>query len=977
MDIRDDAGFFAALDANEELPYGKARTARAEELVVVAERMGNDENLAWALLRLITAYNYGGESPRTPVPLSRLLRLWDEHPEGFDEQLTHHLFWDLKWITSSLLAVPDVPLPAIRGYLADMERRYRTAGHSLRPVHQSRFYLARHIGADAESAEAFDAWLAADRDRLADCDACERREQARWLIAQSRDADALELLAPTLDGALTCAEEPQVSLAASMLPLVREGDPDRARAHHLRGYRSVRGKVSTYAAVAEHIEFCALTGNEGRGIEILAEHRAWLERPQSDPSDHSDFLAGVAVLLRRLVAVGGPGLVVFEDSTAGALRDTVERELFEITARFDARNGNDAVSSRVRRRLAAAPVAKSLPLGLRSARVSAPSSAAPVRPATASAARDASELLSRARELDAQGHPRSDAAWRDYAAAARERGQDVDAFALAAITEAEGIDLAEEGEFAAGIAALTRAAAGYEAAGAPGRAVGAEVRTAMARFRAEEADAIGLFDAARARAEGFLPDDAAPLALVLHHRAIVALTTGADDVDEILTELHDLGRDHGLGHRQAAALHLRAEQALQEDRTTDAEADLSTAITLCREAERPWLACRPLFLRSQVRMQAGDPAAAEADMRGALETAAFYAEPQFPVGHALTMLANAVGAQDRPEDALPFALEAAHVFDDEGDAEMAAACRRGAVGMLFGLGRDAEAAAILEELLPEIEAHHGPEHAMHERWALGMCLRRLGDARDAAKHLSMAAEAATKVADRATQAEIAVAAAHALDDAGMAAQAQAAFGRAIELLRAEGDVRETVRALRAKAWNIAGSTDREDPSGVDRAVALFGEALRELAGADPGSGAGSGSADVGDDSGVGSASGSGSGDGAASGPGSGADDDVAAMIAIETAGTHHQLAHLLARADRLHPALTAADRAAAAYVPLLPEEGHGYLDAVQLAARIEAFGLEQRQPAVNRLSAALTVCRTAGFEAVDDLRELRNELAKN
>ena len=138
--------------------------------------MGGDENLAWALLRLITAYNYGGESPRTPVPLSRLLKLWDEHPEGFDEQLTHHLFWDLKWVTSSLLSVPEVPLPAIRGYLADMGRRYRTAGHSPRPVHQSRFYLARHIGADAETGEAFDAWLAADRDRLADCDACERRE---------------------------------------------------------------------------------------------------------------------------------------------------------------------------------------------------------------------------------------------------------------------------------------------------------------------------------------------------------------------------------------------------------------------------------------------------------------------------------------------------------------------------------------------------------------------------------------------------------------------------------------------------------------------------------------------------------------------------------------------------------------------------------------------------------------------------------
>ncbi|OPC82685.1 hypothetical protein B4N89_18590 [Embleya scabrispora] len=941
MEIRDDAGFFAALDANEEQPYGKARTARAEELVTVAERMGNDENLAWALLRLITAYNYGGESPRTPVPLSRLLGLWDEHPEGFDEQLTHHLFWDLKWITSSLLSVPEVPLTAIRGYLADMERRYRTAGHSLRPVHQSRFYLARHIGADAETTEAFEAWLAADRDRLADCDACERREQARWLIARGRDADALELLAPTLDGELTCAEEPQVSLATSMLPLVREGSPDRARAHHLRGYRSVRGKVSTYAAVAEHIEFCALTGNEGRGIEILAEHRAWLARPQSDPSDHSDFLAGVAVLLRRLVAVGGPELVVFEDTTAGGLGETVERELFEIAARFDARNGNDAVSSRVRRRLAAVPVADSLPLGLRSVRVATRVAVGPA--ATVVSGRGVEELLAYARELDEKGHPRAEAAWRDYAAAARARGQDVDVFALAAISEADGIELVEEGEFAAGAAALDRAAAGYLAADAAGRAVGAEVRLAMARFRADEPDALALFEAAQVKAAGFLPDDAAPLALVLHHRAIVALASEAEDADAILTELHDLGRDHDLRHRQSAALHIRAERALQADRTADAEADLSAAITLCREAERPWLACRPLFLRSQVWMRLADPVAAEADMRAALETAAFYTEPQFPVGHALTMLANAIGAQNRPEDALPFALEAAHVFDDEGDPEMAAACRRGAVGMLFGLGRDAEAAAILEELLPEVEEHHGPEHAMQERWALGLCLRRLGDTREAARHLAMAAETAVKVADRATQAELAVAAAHALDDAGMAPQAQAAFGRAIELLRAEGDVRETVRALRAKAWNIASSTDREDPSGVDRAVALFAEALRELAGAETGAGAA---------------------------------DDEATMVAVERAGTHHQLAHLLARADRLHPARAAADKAATAYVAVLPEEADGYLDAVQLAARIEAFGLDERPAAVARLDVALKVCATSGIAAVEELTELREELIR-
>jgi len=170
----------------------------------------------------------------------------------------------------------------------------------------------------------------------------------------------------------------------------------------------------------------------------------------------------------------------------------------------------------------------------------------------------------------------------------------------------------------------------------------------------------------------------------------------------------------------------------------------------------------------------------------------------------------------------------------------------------------------------------------------------------------------------------------------MAPQARAAFGRAVELLRAEGDVTETVRALRAKAWSIATNTDREDPSGVDRALALFGEALRELDHADDPAG-----------------------------------------FAGERANTHHQLAHLLARADRLAPAHTAADRAAEAFAALLPDEAPAYLDAVQLAARIEAFGQDERPAALARLDAALAVCEAAGVTDTREASELRAELAKD
>ncbi|MDI2132274.1 hypothetical protein [Yinghuangia seranimata] len=494
-DIRDENRFWNALWETDDEPYGTARSARSEALVGTAERLGRDDLTAWALVHLIKSYNYGGESPKGPVAMSRLLRLYDERPGAFDERLTHSLFWHLKWITSSLMAVPEVPLATIRGYQAEMERRYRAAGHSLRPVHQSAFYLARHVGDDDEARRRFAAWLAADRDTLSDCDACERREQGRWLVRQSDDAGALELFAPTLAGSRTCAEEPQLTLSTSMIPLLRLGRTDEARSHHLRGYRLVRGKVSTYDTVAEHIEFCALTGNEGRGVEILAEHRAWLAAPHSDLLDHLGYLEGATVLLRRLAALGRGDVPVADvpgtDGTAGALLARCEAEIAGITARFDARNGTDAVTTRTRERLERAPLIGSLRLGLRSV-IPAPTGPVPeAAPAVGPASDEESssaeptipaDLKARAESLDERGHPDASRAWQRYFAALDEGRVPSTEEDLGHRATRRAHDLATEGDRAGAARAYDEAAARFRAARLPGRALAAEARAQYARL---------------------------------------------------------------------------------------------------------------------------------------------------------------------------------------------------------------------------------------------------------------------------------------------------------------------------------------------------------------------------------------------------------------------------------------------------------------------------------------------------------------
>ena len=81
-----------------------------------------------------------------------------------------------------------------------------------------------------------------------------------------------------LAGRLTCSEQPQGILTTLLLPYLRTGRLEQARDAHRRAYRLHRPNLADLGDIADHIEFCALTGNEARGLEILERHLGWLDR---------------------------------------------------------------------------------------------------------------------------------------------------------------------------------------------------------------------------------------------------------------------------------------------------------------------------------------------------------------------------------------------------------------------------------------------------------------------------------------------------------------------------------------------------------------------------------------------------------------------------------------------------------------------------------------------------------------------------
>ncbi len=407
-----------ALRENNERPHGLQRTITAEELVEAAEPFEKPDVVVTALLELMSAYEFTGEHRKSPVAFARLLKLWDSAPEAFSPWEAHQVFWRFKWVTTSLVQVPEVPLATVHGWIDQMRTRYREAEHGMQPVAAMRYHVARHTGTGL--LDAYDLWATRPRTDLSDCEACETRHFAMHQVLAGDDAGALDTWRPVLTEDTACTEEPQMSQARALLPLLRTGRFDEARSHHLTGYRQVRGNPGMQQEVGLHLEFCALSRNEGRGLEILAENRPLFEATGA-PLAHLDFLTGVEVLLARLVAdghldtavAGPPG----QNWTAGTLLTHIRSEADRLSRAFDTRNGTTAVSHRRQLRLKQVLLLEeALPLGLRAAvvrPVTAGTATAPASvPASAlEAPEDFVALVQEARRTTAVGHPGSARLW--------------------------------------------------------------------------------------------------------------------------------------------------------------------------------------------------------------------------------------------------------------------------------------------------------------------------------------------------------------------------------------------------------------------------------------------------------------------------------------------------------------------------------------------------------------------------------------
>ncbi|MCG7202456.1 hypothetical protein [Streptomyces arenae] len=722
---------YQALQENDRRPYGRARTVTAEELVDVAEQFAEPRPLVHALLELQEAYTYGSEPRKSPVVFARLLTLFDEQPDVFDERLRHTLFWRFKWVANALVALPEMPLPSLRQWLTEMRDRYEKAGLELQPYYGQAYRLAAHVGEGADLA--FELWAGRARTRLSDCEACEICDRALYHLAAGDDERALRVWEPVLAGKESCQEEPVRSISYALLPLLRTGRTDRARELHLTGYRACRRNPSMSGEVGRHLEFCALTGNEARGLELLAENRNLFDDVDS-PQDLLAFLTGVEVLLQRVELLGHGELPAAGPAgrtwTVAGLRAEVRGRADDLAARFDARNGTTAHTDRRRARLDRAPLLDTLQLTLRARDLDdvapATSSAAPARTATA-VPEQLNELILRARELDEKGHPDATVCWARLRALVAAPGYVHPDDPAVGPLERLRADLLDDEASRAGLrdrfdeaAALHEAAASrYDAAGAPGHAVLARACALLpaAEIPAEHADGAEAKAAALTAAHAALVrlhEETSGLAPYLEARLLRLRATAlglrlqtsrneehAAPVFAEVDLLLDFATRHDIAGQVSGALLLRASAHAVSGDLPAAVSEIDALLDRLKAHGPAWHLPRTLGLRGRIQLGLRDAQAAYTDLAESLRLAAEWPSDTVDTARLHGDLAEAALHLGRPDEALRHLTRSAELELRRGSRSDAYCAYSNAARLSLDLDRVEDCIALLDSVLAE------------------------------------------------------------------------------------------------------------------------------------------------------------------------------------------------------------------------------------------------------------------------------------
>lgn len=343
------------LDKSRDESNWAASASLREEAVRIADTH-RDLDLAYEARKLfIEACLMADRCEEMLAAFAWCLGQMDRDPDRF---WWDAVLWEYRWVISVLPSFPTISREQIDSMLADMTRRYRAVGASMRSIHVLRRVIAIDMGDRKMAAEAARAMKRSRIDFLADSTEAEQAFNKGYLVFLNRTDAIIKITRPMLrlppgDGhffGYACAD--------ILLPLLKRKKVREAMAAHERGYPYTRRNVRYLESAADHIAFLGLTDNFVPATKMFDRH---VREAFAAPNllNRLKFLIDVLPLFDRMMKLGHKTVKVrlptecpLSPSSGKKIATEVVRIWLHATAadlakQFDARNGNDYYSKRL------------------------------------------------------------------------------------------------------------------------------------------------------------------------------------------------------------------------------------------------------------------------------------------------------------------------------------------------------------------------------------------------------------------------------------------------------------------------------------------------------------------------------------------------------------------------------------------------------------------------------------------------------
>ncbi|WP_285725812.1 hypothetical protein [Psychromicrobium xiongbiense] len=307
------------LEQIHSMPFGPQEMALVQRVVAEADELGADDLSYLARLHLLGSASMTGDTEAVLTSFTWCLGKHDADPVAFPYEVEgYDLLWYFKHMSGYFSANPGFSLAQLGQMLDEMEQRYRAAGVGMSGVWQARFSAAQATGHLAEAGRMRQERDGIARDNYSHCEACVRAGDIDYFEELGQPQEALRLYDEIIEQGLSCGDEPESCESGSLLRLLRAGRLEDASQAHLRSYRGARNNPDGFPMMWHHLLFCAVTGNESRGLDILERTLHGLAEDPLDLRRRFHALLGYGVLLDA-VSRAGHGDLPIRAADAAAL----------------------------------------------------------------------------------------------------------------------------------------------------------------------------------------------------------------------------------------------------------------------------------------------------------------------------------------------------------------------------------------------------------------------------------------------------------------------------------------------------------------------------------------------------------------------------------------------------------------------------------------------------------------------------------